>query len=91
MNRTSYTTTVKSLQINGEIFGVIHSKKTVAQSRIWLTAKDDATWWVVVEGPDQKIRTAGLVRPPQEQRAREIYDGLSKAHVLGAFLEGRDS
>jgi len=82
---------VKSLQINGEILGVIHDKKVVEQSRIWLTVKDDDTWWVVVEGPDQKIRTVGLVRPPQEQRAREIYDSLSKAHVLGAFLEGRES
>lgn len=83
---------MKSLQIGGDDFGVIRSKKTVDESRIWLTArKSDATWWVVIEGPDQKIRTVGLVRPPQEERAREIYDSLSKRDVLAALLEGRDS
>ncbi len=82
---------MKSLQIDGQDHGVIHAKKVVQQSRIWLTAKSDATWWIVVEGSDQKIRTVGLVRPPQEQRAREIYDSLSKTDVLEAFLEGRDS
>ena len=81
---------LKSLQIDGEDLGVIHDKKTVKQSRIWLTEKPDA-WWVVVEGPDQKIRTTGFVRPPQEQRARTTYDDLSKVDVLEAFLEGRDS
>lgn len=81
---------MKSLQIGGDDFGVIHAKKSVGNAQIWLTAKIE-TWWVVVEGPDGKIRTVGLVRPPQEQRAREIYDSLSKPHVLGAFLEGRDS
>jgi hypothetical protein len=82
---------VKSLQIDGLDLGVIHAKKVVGDTRIWLTAKIDDTWWVVVAGPDQKIHTVGLVRPPQEQRAREIYDSLSMPHVLGAFLEGRDS
>jgi hypothetical protein len=82
---------VKSLQISGESFGVIHAKKTVRDSRIWLTAKPDETWWIVVEGPDQTIRTVGLVRPPQEKRAWEIYEDFSKPNVLEAFLEGRDS
>ena len=82
---------MKSLQIGGKDLGVIHAKKTVAESRIWLTAKSDATWWVVIESPDQKIHEVGLVRPPQEERAREIYDSLSKRDVLTALLEGRDS
>lgn len=82
---------MKNLQIDGEDLGVIYGKKTVAESRIWLTAKPDASWWVVIEGSDQKLRTVGFVRPPQEQRAREIYDSLSKHHVLTALLEGRDS
>jgi len=83
---------MKSLQIGGDDLGVIHAKKSVDDSRIWLTAKADATWWVVVIGPDQKLRTVGFVRPPQEQRARETYEALvGKPHVLAAFLEGRDS
>ena len=82
---------MRSLQIDGEDHGVIHGKKTVNGSRLWLTVKPDDSWWIVVEGPDQKVRTVGLVRPPQEQRAREIYDSLSKQDVLDAFLEGRDS
>jgi hypothetical protein len=82
---------MKSLQIDGKSMGVIHAKKTEGQSRIWLTEKPDATWWIVVEGPDQKVREVGFVRPPQEQRAREIYDSLSKTSVLEAFLEGKDS
>lgn len=82
---------MRSLQIADEDYGVIHGKKTVAESRIWLTAKSDATWWVVIEGPDQKIRTVGFVRPPQEPRARQTYDDLSKRDVLTALLEGRDS
>jgi hypothetical protein len=82
---------VRSLQISGEDFGGIYARKTVDESRIWLTSKSDATWWVVIEGPDQKIRTVGFVRPPQEQRARETYASLSKLDVLTALLEGRDS
>ena len=82
---------MKSLQINGDDLGVIRGKKTVDQSRLWLTEKSDATWWVIIEGPDQKIRTVGFVRPPQEQRARETYEALSKIDVLTALLEGRDS
>jgi hypothetical protein len=82
---------VKNLQIDGKDLGTIRAKKIVQQSRIWLTTKSDGTWWIVVEGHDQKIRMAGLVRPPQAQRAREIYEDLSKPHVLEAFLEGRDS
>jgi hypothetical protein len=83
---------MKSLQIGGEDLGVIHAKKSVNDSRIWLTAKKDDTWWVVVIGPDGKLRTVGFVRPPQEERARETYDALiSKPHVLAALLEGRDS
>jgi hypothetical protein len=82
---------VRSLQIGDEVFGGIHARKTVDESRIWLTSKSDATWWVVIEGPDQKIRTVGFVRPPQEQRARETYASLSKLDVLTALLEGRDS
>ena len=82
---------MRSLQIDGDNLGVIHDKKRAGESRIWLTEKPDATWWVVVEGPDQKIRRVGLVRPPQESRAREIYDSLSQPRVLEAFLEGRDS
>jgi hypothetical protein len=82
---------MKSLQINGEVFGVIRAKKVAGQSRIWLTEKTDATWWIVVEGPDQRIREVGFVRPPQEQRARDTYASLSKSHVLEAFLEGKDS
>ena len=82
---------MKSLQLNGDDLGIIHSKKIVGKSKIWLTEKPDAAWWVMVDGPDRKIRTVGFVRPPQEQRARETYDDLSMPHVLGAFLEGRDS
>ena len=83
---------MKSLQIGGDDLGVIHAKKSVGESRIWLTVKSDATWWVVIEGPDQKIRTVGFARPPQEPRARETYDALiSKPHVLAALLEGRNS
>ena len=83
--------TVRSLQVDGDDLGVIRGKKRVGESRIWLTERPDATWWVVIEGPDQKIRTVGFVRPPQEQRARDMYDDLSELHVLGALLEGRDS
>lgn len=88
---------MKSLQIGDDNFGTIHAKKTVNESRIWLTAKSDATgksdatWWVVIESPEQKIHTVGFVRPPQEQRARETYGDLSKLDVLTALLEGRDS
>jgi hypothetical protein len=83
---------MKSLQIGGEDLGVIHAKKSIGDSRIWLTAKADATWWVVVIGPDQKLRTVGFVRPPQDERARETYDALiSKPDVRAAFLEGRAS
>jgi hypothetical protein len=82
---------VKILRIGGDDFGVIRARKTVDESRIWLTAKSDATWWVVIQSPEQKIHTVGMVRPPQEQRAREIYDSLSKRDVLTALLEGRDS
>lgn len=82
---------MRSLQIDGTDHGIIHDKKRAGESRIWLTEKSDATWWVVVEGPDQKIRLVGFVRPPQEQRARQTYGDLSQPHVLGAFLEGRDS
>ena len=82
---------MKSLQIDGTDHGIIHAKKHASDSRIWLTAKSDATWWIVVEGPDQKIRIVGFVRPPKEQRARQTYDDLSQPHVLEAFLEGRDS
>ena len=81
----------KSLQIDGKAMGDIHAKKTEGESRIRLTEKPDATWWIVVEGPDQKIREVGFVRPPQEARARDTYASLSKAHVLEAFLEGKDS
>jgi hypothetical protein len=83
--------TMKNLQINGDDWGAIRAKKIVNVSKIWLTEKPDATWWIVVDGPDQKIRTVGFVRPPQEQRARTTYDDLNQPHVLGAFLEGRDS
>ena len=62
-----------------------------AEAEKRLTEKPDATWWIVVEGPDQKIREVGFVRPPQEARARDTYASLSKAHVLEAFLEGKDS
>jgi hypothetical protein len=82
---------MKHLEINGDDLGAIHGKKTVAESRIWLLARADASWWVVVEGPDHKLRTAGFIRPPQEDRARQTYGDLSKPHVLQAFLEGRDS
>lgn len=87
---------MKSLQIDGQDLGIIHGKKTVKHSRIWLTEKPSvelrsSSWQVVVEGHDQKIRTVGFVRPPQEQRARATYDDLSKVDVLEAFLEGRDS
>jgi hypothetical protein len=82
---------VKHLEINGDDHGAIFGKKTVGESRIWLTAKADDTWWVVIEGPDHKIRNVGFVRPPQEDRARQTYDSLSKPHVLQALLEGRDS
>lgn len=82
---------MKNLQLDGDGLGVIHAQKVAGKSKIWLTVKPDATWWVVVEGPDQKIRTIGFVRPPQEQRARATYEDLSTPHVLGAFLEGRDS
>ena len=82
---------VKSLQLEGDDLGVIHAKKVAGKSKIWLTEKPDATWWIVVRGPDQKVRLAGFVRPPQEQRARATYDDLSTPHVLGAFLEGQDS
>lgn len=56
---------MKRLEINGDDLGAIHAKKTVAESRIWLTARTDATWWVVIEGPDHKIRSVGFVHPPQ--------------------------
>jgi hypothetical protein len=82
---------VRSLQIDGHDHGIIHDKKRVGESRIWLTEKADATWWVVVEGPDQKVRVVGFVRPPQEPRARQTYDALNQPHVLEALLEGRDS
>lgn len=83
---------MKNLHIGSDNWGVIRAKKSIDDSRIWLTVKADATWWVVVIGPDQKLRTVGFVRPPQEQRARETYDALiSKPHVRAAFLEGRDS
>lgn len=82
---------MKNLQLDGDDLGAIHAKKSVGKSKIWLTSKPDATWWVVVDGPDRKIRTVGFVRPPQEQHARATYDDLSTPHVLGAFLEGRDS
>ena len=82
---------MKHLKINGDVLGAIHGKKTVAASRIWLTARADASWWVVIEGPDQKIRTVGFVQPPQKDRAQQTYDDLSKPHVLQALLEGRDS
>lgn len=82
---------MKSLQIGDEDFGLIHDQKVVQQSRIWLTVKSDGTWWIVVEGHDQRLRTLGFVRPPQEQRARVTYDDLSEQHVLEAFLAGRDS
>lgn len=80
-----------SLNLDGNDLGVIRAKKVAGRSKIWLTEKPDATWWVVVEGPDQVIRTVGFVRPPQEQRARATYGDLSLPHALGAFLEGRDS
>jgi hypothetical protein len=82
---------MKNLQLDGHDLGVIHAKKVAGKSKIWLTSKPDATWWVVVAGPDEKIRTIGFVRPPQEQRARATYDDLSMPHVLGSFLEGRAS
>lgn len=82
---------MKSLQLNGDDLGVIHAKKVVGKSKIWLTEKPDATWWVVVDGPDRKIRELGFVHPPQEERARATYNDLSVPHVLGALLEGQDS
>lgn len=82
---------MKNLRLDGDDLGVIHAKKVVGHSRIWLTEKPDATWWVVVRGPDERIRVVGFVRPPQERRARDTYEALSIPHVLGAFLEGQDS
>lgn len=82
---------MKNLLLAGDDLGVIHAKKVVSYSRIWLTEKPDATWWVVVRGPDELIRTVGFVLPPQEQRARDTYEALSMPHVLKAFLEGHDS
>jgi hypothetical protein len=79
---------VKLLQINGDDLGVIHAKKTVAESRIWLTARLDDTWCVVVEDPDQKIHAMRFIPPPQESRARRVYDDLSTPHKLRIFLEG---
>jgi hypothetical protein len=83
--------TAKSLQLDENDLGVIHAKKVIGKSKIWLTSKPDDSWWVVVDGPDRIVRTVGFVRPPQEQRARDTYNDLSMPHVLGAFLEGRDS
>ena len=82
---------MKHLKINGDDLGTVHAKKIVAESRIWLTARTDASWWIVIEGPDHKIRTVGFAQPPQEARARQTYDDLSKRDVLQALLEGRDS
>ena len=82
---------MKTLHIGSEQLGVIHEKKTRDESKIWLVEKD-ASWWVVVLGPDGHVRKAGFVRPPQEQRARETFEALvTKPQVLAAFLEGRDS
>lgn len=83
--------TVKNLLLDGDDWGVIRAKKVVGHSTIWLTEKPDATWWVVVSGPDERTRLVGFVRPPQEHHARDTYEALSMPHVLGAFLEGRDS
>lgn len=80
-----------TLHADGKNLGAIRARKAVEKSTIWLTQKRDATWWVVVKGPDYKIRIVGFIRPPQEKRARDTYDSLSKLHVLGSFLEGRDS
>lgn len=82
---------MRSLQIEGEDLGIIHDKKAVGDARLWLTEKPDGTWWIVVDDPDRGMATMGLIRPPQEQRAREIYDSLNAPPVLVAFLEGRDS
>ena len=82
---------MKRLEINGEDLGLIHGKKAVADSRFWLTARADGTWWIVIEGPDHKIRTVGFVRPPQQERACQTFEDLRKPDVLHALLEGRDS
>jgi len=39
--------------------------------------------WLMV--PDQKVRTAGFIRPPQEQRTCAACADLGMPHVLGAF------
>ncbi len=82
----------KDLVFGKTSFGLIRAKKTIGKSTIWLT-EDHApssagTWWVVVLGPDKRVRTSAYIRPPQEGRAREVYDGLSMPNVLGAHLEG---
>lgn len=82
---------MKDLLLDEDNLGVIHAKKVVGRSRIWLTEKPDATWWVVVRGPDELIRAVGFIHSPQERRARDTYEALSMPHVLGAFLEGQDS
>jgi hypothetical protein len=82
---------VKNLLLDRDDLGVIHAKKVVGHSRIWLTEKPDVTWWVVVRGPDERLRIVGFALPPQERRARDTYEALSMLHVLGAFLEGQDS
>lgn len=79
------------LELDGQSIGIIRAKKFVSTSRIWLTEQRDGSWWVIVEGPDRKLRTAGFVRPSQEQRAREVYEALSLPNVIGSFLEGVDS
>lgn len=80
----------KTLSLDGHDYGVIHGKKVEDASTIWLTEKSDGTWCVIVRGPRDDC-VMELIRPPQEQRAREIYADLSLPHVLSAFLEGRDS
>lgn len=82
---------MKRLEINGEDLGVIHGKRTIAESRIWLTAHADATWWIVVEGPDQEIRTVGFALHDAQERACQTFEDLRKPDVLQALLEGRDS
>lgn len=81
---------MKVLSIEGEHTGFIRAEKRVGKSRVWLTELG-AAWWVVVMGPDDRVRKIGFVRPPQEERARQTYDDLSIPHVIGALLEGRDS